>query len=393
MTMQRRVAALLAALALGLVACGPAPRPAVAVAPLASETAAVAGATNGGRLAGGKGSAGTQSTATASPASTGTAATATAVAAQTGPFVPNELGEIPILELHRVGATEGRWQITPDHLRALLADLYGKGFRPVDFRDVVARHIDIPRGYAAVVLTFDDADPSQFQWAPGGAGTTPDPSSAVGILWDFHLAHPDWGAAASFYVNKNPFGSDSAAKVAWLVAHGFEVGDHTADHVDMTKLDAAQMLEQVGGMAAWVQSAVPGYRVATLAYPYGFASHLPSTAWDGTVDGQTYHIAAALLVGAGPAPSPYSRQWSPLEVPRIQVADPSTLESRSTVQWVWAGWEPRLLANHGAALYVSDGDPGTVAVTTADRGDLATDVPPSRVVLAAAAPVMAVAGK
>jgi peptidoglycan/xylan/chitin deacetylase (PgdA/CDA1 family) len=312
-----------------------------------------------------------------------TASAATSVAAQHGPFAPNELGEIPILEFHNIASPEGRWQSTPEQLRAILADLYTKGFRPVTFGEVVARAIDIPRGYAPVVLTFDDGDPSQFQWAPGGQGSTPDPNTAVGILWAFHLAHPDWPAAASFYVNRNPFGSDSAAKVAWLVAHGFEVGDHTLDHVDMTTLDAARMLQEVGGLAAWVQGAAPGYRVRTLAYPYGFSSKLPGTAWAGTIDGQSYHIRGALLVAGNPAPSPYSRAWNPLAVPRIQVADPATVTRVSDRALVWSAWEPRLLADGGALLYVSDGDPATVTIRPGEQGQLAADVPAASVVVAA----------
>ncbi|HVB09789.1 MAG TPA: polysaccharide deacetylase family protein [Bacillota bacterium] len=366
--MERGALSLLLAVTLGLAACGTVAGPAsVAVKPATAQLSPA------------------PASASVQPAaSVGTGQAATTVAAQDGPFVPNELGQVPILELHRVNTPEGRWQITPDHLRALLSNLYTSGFRPVDFRDVVNRHIDLPRGYAPVVLTFDDGDPSQFQWAPGEQGLTPSADSAVGILWNFHLAHPDWPAAATFFINHTPFGTDSAAKVSWLVAHGFEVGDHTWDHVDMTKLDSAQMLREVGGIAAWVQNAVPGYHVETLAYPYGFASRLPATAWDGTSGGQTYHIDAAVLVGANPAPSPYSKEWSPLAVPRIQVADPSTLESKGTLAWVWAGWEPRLLADNGAKLYVSDGNPAQVTIAAGEQSELAAEVPSTSVVVAAA---------
>jgi peptidoglycan/xylan/chitin deacetylase (PgdA/CDA1 family) len=366
--MDRRALSLFVAIGLMLAACGQASRPAAmtAVAPVAVVPAAKTAVTAPARIT---------------------------VTAPSGPYAPNELGEIPILEIHRVAVPASRWQITPDDLRALLANLYASGFRPVDFRAVADRQIDLPRGFAPVVLTFDDGDPSQFQWAPGGQGTTPDPNSAVGILWQFHQTHPDWALAATFFVNRNPFGADSAAKVRWLVAHGFEIGDHTVHHVDMTKLDAAQMLQEVGGMAAWIQNAVPGYRVQTLAYPYGFAAHLPSTAWDGTIDGQSYHIRAAVLVGAQPAPSPYSRQWQPLAVPRIQVADPSTLESKSTLQWVWAGWEPQLLANHGAKLYVSDGNDATVTVPAAERAQLAPNVPAAEIVVPMEAPLAASTAK
>ncbi len=377
--MAQRIVPLVAALALTLAACGPAVVPAAAPVAVAVPKAAPATAHPTPATT----SATTSAIASGSPAAI--PGSGKAVAAQPGPFAPNELGEIPILEIHNVASPQSRWQITPADLRAIVANLYASGFRPVTFRDVVERRIDIPRGYAPVVLSFDDGDPSQFQWAPGGQGTTPDPNSAVGILWDFHLAHPDWSAAASFYVNKNPFGGDSAAKVAWLVAHGFEVGDHTMDHVDMTKLNAAQMLFQVGGIAAWVQNAVPGYHISTLAYPYGFSNNLPGTAWAGTYDGQTYHIRAALLVAGNPAPSPYSRAWDPLAVPRIQVADPSTVQRVVDRALVWSAWEPRMLAHHGAALYVSDGNPATVTVRAGEQGQLAANVPIASVVVAGTA--------
>jgi peptidoglycan/xylan/chitin deacetylase (PgdA/CDA1 family) len=293
-----------------------------------------------------------------------------------GPFTPNQMGEIPILEFHNFFATDGRWAITIPEFRALLGNLYRHGFRPVDFRDVVNRSIDLPRGYAPVVLTFDDGDPSQFQWAPAAAGggrRVPAADTAVGVMWRFHQSHPDWALRGSFYVNRNPWGSDSVAKVRWLVAHGFEVGDHTLDHVDLTGHTAAWVEHQVGGVAAFVQQAAPGYRVETFAYPYGEGNHLPSTAWRGVYHGQPYHIAAALLVGANPAPSPYSKQWHPLAVPRIQVVNPDQVQA-STLPWIWGGpkgWEAQLLA-HPNRLYASSGSPHTLAVPSADRAELSS---------------------
>ncbi|MBE3583437.1 MAG: polysaccharide deacetylase family protein [Limnochordaceae bacterium] len=271
-----------------------------------------------------------------------------------GPFTPNRMGSIPILEFHRLGARMGRWQLTSAAFAQVIDDLYRHGFRPVNFVDVVTGHISLGRGYAPVVLTFDDGDPSQFSWAPGQPGR-PDPQCAVGILWQFHEQHPDWALKASFYVNAHPFGQDSAAKVRWLVAHGFEVGDHTLHHVFLNRVDAKQAEAEIGGVAAWVQTVAPGYHVQTLAYPFGaFDRQLAdSHVWSGVVDGQPYHIIGALLVGSGPAASPYSPQFHPYFVPRIQVVDP-TLVSPPERAWTWAAWEQRLLANP-RLLYVSAG--------------------------------------
>jgi hypothetical protein len=60
----------------------------------------------------------------------------------TGPVTdlpPNELGEIMVLEYHRIGDNEGEWVRSRDNFRRDLQTLYEKGYRPVLMRDVVRR--------------------------------------------------------------------------------------------------------------------------------------------------------------------------------------------------------------------------------------------------------------
>lgn len=276
-----------------------------------------------------------------------------------GPHAPNELGVIPVLEFHRFGEQDGRWTISWELFRRTLRELYDEGFRPVNLADVVTGDMQLPRGYIPVVLTFDDGSPEQF--VLDRTTGQPDPNSAVGILWEFHRQHPDWALSGTFYINKPAFGEASEEKIRWLFEHGFEVGNHTVSHAPMDRMSPEQARAEVGGLAAWVQRTAPGYRVTTLAYPNGIhASSLPDTVWRGEYDGEQYETKGAVLVGAGPAPSPYSKDWQPRAIPRIQVVDPDVLSNDADRSVVWAGWKSRLA--EAGSYYVSDGDPSQVTI-------------------------------
>ena len=51
----------------------------------------------------------------------------------------DELGEVPVMEYHRVGPKEGRWTRTYDHFRQDLEFFYHNGYHLVTMRDVVNR--------------------------------------------------------------------------------------------------------------------------------------------------------------------------------------------------------------------------------------------------------------
>lgn len=254
-------------------------------------------------------------------------------------------GAVPILEYHRVGSTDGRWERSYASLAADLQDLYTHGFRPADLSALADAVVPVPPGTHPVVLTFDDGDPSHFTWAAGGT-TTPGLDSAAGILWHFHQTHPDWAFAATFFVNKHPFGTDSAAKLRWLVAHGAEVGNHTYDHADLSTLSLADELAEIGKEQAYLAQVLPQYAVVDFAYPYGAVKNWQAIA-DGAYAGVTWHFKFLTLVAGSPlAAIPAT---TPANVPRIQVAPPATIDNPNWRQLVWASWEQRWLPT--AKLY------------------------------------------
>lgn len=278
--------------------------------------------------------------------------------ARPAPFRPNEAGQVMILMYHRFSPRPGDWNRTPEAFRRDLDTLYREGYRLLPLRALLDGRITTPRGYTPVVLTFDDAWQSQFNYRVVAGKPQLDPDSAVGILTGFARRHPDMGLAGTFYLNANPFGQASFAreKLAWLVAHGFEVGNHTYDHLNLRRATPEAGARNLARLAALVASLLPGYRMDTMALPFGALPHQDQVAREGEADGLRYSYRAVLLVGANPAPSPFAAAFDPLHLPRVQASDPEL-----------GRWLAYFTA-HPEERFVSDGDPGTVTVPAPPGG-------------------------
>lgn len=283
---------------------------------------------------------------------------------------PNEHGRIPILEYHLVGAENARWTVTPEKLRADMALLWERGYRPITMAEYVDRSFQLPRGTSPVVFTFDDASPGQFAYSEEADGTLRiDPKSAVGVWLDFAKTHPGWGnkgvfcvlsgaeAGRSFFGNKGIEGQKTEwrhRKIAFLAEQGFEICNHSLWHATLSKYDDATVQEQIARLQLAVDSAVPGYRIRSFALPLGVwpknRELARAGAWTDPKTGKTttYQHDAVLLVAGGPARSPFDPEYDPLRLPRVQV---------------YADELERVLDRLDAekSRFVSDGDPGTVA--------------------------------
>ena len=125
--------------------------------------------------------------------------------------------------------------------------------------DLLSGRLDVPAGTTPVAFTFDDATTYQIDFAADGSVK---PATAVGIMLDFARSHPGFVPAGTFYVNRTPFGSDAAAKrtLPWLTAHGFEVGNHTHDHIPLRTLTDDEVRKQVATGAAVIEDVLPGLR-------------------------------------------------------------------------------------------------------------------------------------
>ncbi|HEX2166814.1 MAG TPA: polysaccharide deacetylase family protein [Longimicrobiales bacterium] len=283
---------------------------------------------------------------------------------------PNELGRFPVVEYHLIGDKEGRWTRTPENFRKDLELLYSRGYRPVSLRDLAARTIDLPAGTSPVVFTFDDASPGQFSYIEENGELRIDPNSAVGIWLDFAAEHDGWenkavfcmlsGAEAgrAFFGNKGIEGQKTEwrhRKVKFLAEQGFELCNHTLWHATLSKYeDEAFVQEQIARLQLAVDSAVPGYRMRSMALPLGEwpkNRELARTgAWTDPATGitTTYEHDIVLLVAGGPARSPHDPEFDGMHVRRVQVFGDELVKTLDRL-------------DRDGNRYVSDGDPDVIA--------------------------------
>ncbi len=285
---------------------------------------------------------------------------------------PNELGVIPILEYHIITTNpeeEAQFVRLADDMRADLQWLYDNNFYVVPLRDVVNNAIAAPAGKHPVVLTFDDGTSSQFRFIEDENGElVPHPDTAIGILEAFYEKHPDFGRGGHFgLLVYNAFSYPEEdqhdlfeQKIAWMVERGYEIGNHTWQHTNLTDIPNDEFLMTITEPMIWADEIVgdvPENASRILTLPYGSTP-------DGDLhpdqremmrhgyqyNGETYQLQAALLVGANPTASPASTLWDPMWVPRIQMFDESTE--------FWFG----IFERGETVLYTSDGNPDTITV-------------------------------
>jgi peptidoglycan/xylan/chitin deacetylase (PgdA/CDA1 family) len=293
-----------------------------------------------------------------------------------GDLTPNELGRVMILEYHKIDYPEERWTRTPENFRRDLETLYAKGYRLINLGDLLDRKIKIPAGTTPVVLTFDDSSPGQFRYIEANGSVQIDPKSAIGILEAFIAEKPDFGRGGTFYVlpgaskpnrlfNQPEY---EAKKLLFLVSHCYEIGNHTLWHANLGKYPEATVRAQVAEAQVWIQRHVPDYKTRTLALPHGV--YPPDVNWvlNGTAKGTTYSHDAVMMVAGGPAPSPFSRAFDPVRLPRIQAVE------RDLGYWL------NYFDKNPHERFVSDGDANSVTVPAVSRDRLRAELRSLRVV-------------
>jgi peptidoglycan/xylan/chitin deacetylase (PgdA/CDA1 family) len=179
-------------------------------------------------------------------------------------------------------------------------------------------------------------------------------------MQDFAATHPDFPAIATFYVNAAPFGSAAGEQVlAYLTAHGDEVGDHTIHHYDLrTKTDAVVQSE-IAGNLDMILKADPKAKVTTFALPFGSTPKVHVLDRSGSSGGTSYQFTGVFAVGANPSHSPYNAAFDPTYVPRIRAENQADAKAADR-PYISSYWLPNLVAN-ATSLYTSDGDPAHVS--------------------------------
>lgn len=281
---------------------------------------------------------------------------------------PNELGQVMILEYHLIGTPESDWRRTPENFRADLEMLYQKGYYPVLLGDFLKNRMDVPAGKSPVVITFDDSSAGQFRFIEKEGRIIVDPDSAIGMMERFTQKHPDFPSRATFFVlpaidpKLRLFGQPEhiAAKLRYLAEHGYEIGSHTYWHQNLAKATPEQVRFQLAKAEQAIQEYVPGYRLRSLALPFGASPSDPLLLREGEYEGHHYKLNAVLLVGSGPAmPFGHVKQ-DPYRLPRIQAGD----HSLGPAAWI------RYFDKNPGLRYVSDGSLKTLTIPESASANL-----------------------
>jgi hypothetical protein len=281
---------------------------------------------------------------------------------------PNELGEILVLEYHRLGQNEGEWIRRPENFMRDLQTLYERGYRPVLMRDVVRGHFDIPAGTTPVVFTIDDSSLGQFYLLEDGSI---DPNTMMGMWERFRQENPAWEYGAVWCIlpgaehPSNFFGEKATRdvpraeredrirrKMQHIVDTKHEACNHTMWHARLDRYDDAFVQDQIGSGQDSIGAYLPeGYEIVTFALPLGMWPRNRQLAWQGTYrNGRTYRKQAVLEVTGGPSQSPFDARFDPRSINRFIVA-PGALERQLEAY-----------ERNPARRFISDGDTTTVSV-------------------------------
>jgi len=280
------------------------------------------------------------------------------LAEPTEPVAPRP---VPVLMYHEMGNRGGRYSITPREFEGQLEDMRRAGFFLINLSELLRGDFSrVPTGKRPVVLTFDDSDPGQFRILPDGRI---DPLSAVGVLEKYRREHPEFGSGAAFFIFAHDGRGSSIffqperwglldafcdryklsakgrgwgrlrlwqVKLRWLVANGYEVGNHTVTHADLAKLDPVGIAREIGVCQLLLDEAVGETRGLNplplwgLCYPFG-SIPLDAEAYmlcrEGDYEGRHYRFDYAVAAWGGMCPHPDTEEFAAARwrIPRVEM--------------------------------------------------------------------------
>ena len=127
-----------------------------------------------------------------------------------------------------------------------------------DTSDVDISHID--KGRKLIAFTFDDA-PSKCT------------ESIFAVFAAFNEFHPAYSASATLFVNGLRAIPSSLPLLHAAYALGFELGNHTQQHLDLTKLSQERIVQEIDETDA-ILSRIDGKERHLLRAPYGAINEL-----------------------------------------------------------------------------------------------------------------------
>lgn len=288
----------------------------------------------------------------------------------------NELGRIPVMMYHGIinktndetsytggNVDKDGYQRTVEAFRNDLEFYYKSGYRMIRLIDYVNGKIDTEFGKSPIVLTFDDglANNIKVTGLDDNGNIIIDPNSAVGVLEEFKNKYPDFNVTATFFITGSLFNQKGYNDkiIEFLINNGYDIGNHTYSHADLTKTSEEGTIKEVGSMYNILRSKTDKF-VNIVALPYGTpynSTHINfKHVLSGVYEGEEYNTVSSLRVGWESDYSPFSTSFTPNFIKRIRAYDNNGLDF--DIEYNFKYLETR--------KYISDGNPSTIVVKEAD---------------------------
>lgn len=279
----------------------------------------------------------------------------------------NENGKIMVLMYHKFAKdSSDDWTRSFSDFKKDLELLYKNDYYPINMSDYIEGKIDVPYGKTPVVLTFDDGTAGQlsFEWVDDVLKVKE--NTAVKVYQDFVKEHPDFPMKGTFYImSTNFFGAKGTLKqrLEYLLEQGFEIGNQTQNHYALQKADSKdKVIEEVGGLAKFVDELIPGYVINSFSPPGGsMPKQYAEDVYSGQYEGFKYeNKGIVLLYNSKPTLSPINNELDLKKISRVRVSGNKKLD-KDLEYWI------EYFKDNPGEKFVSDGDVNTFVINSADK--------------------------
>ena len=293
----------------------------------------------------------------------------------------NELGTVPIMMYHGIvnmksndtnytggNVDKDGYNRTTEAFREDLEFYYKNGYRMIRLTDYIDGNIDVEYGKSPIILTFDDGNENNFKvnGIDEDGNLIIDENCAIGILESFKEKYPDYNITATFFVNGGLFNQPEYNEkiLKWLVENGYDVGNHTENHLDIKKSSSDQVNKEIVSVYKQLDEIIPGQYVNIIALPFGSPYNKEHENFkyvlNSTYDNSTYETKAALRVGWDAEYSPFDVNFDPTFLKRCRAYDNNGVEF--DIEMVF-----KLLKNK---RYISDGNVDTIVISEKNASKL-----------------------
>lgn len=254
----------------------------------------------------------------------------------------DELGEVPIMMYHGIhyknnsdtqyiggNVDKDGYQRTSEAFINDLEFYYKNGYRMIRLTDYIDGIINVELGKSPIILTFDDglANNMKINGIDESGNLIIDPNCAIGILESFKEKYPDYNVTATFFVNGGLFQQEQYNDkiLNWLIDNGYDIGNHTYNHVNFSNVDYNRTQEEVGKMYEVLNSIISDKYVNIIALPFGSPYSLEHAnmnyIFNSNYNDRNYITKAALRVGWEAESSPFSLDFNSKFLKRIRAYD------------------------------------------------------------------------